>query len=78
MTSNSTPKNANGTQSPAPAKESASKASKSKAKQNKAAKEAKEAKEAEVRQAEEDAAAAAAYKEPELTAEERKMRKEVC
>ena len=66
LTSNSTPKGANGTQSPTPAKES--KASKSKSKQSKAAKEA-EAK------AEEEAAAAA--KEPELTPEEKHLRKEV-
>lgn len=70
MTSNSTPKVANGTQSPNPAKESA-KASKSKSKQTKSAKEAAAAKAAEEEEE------AAAYKEPELTPEEKHMRKEV-
>lgn len=68
LTSNSTPKTANGNQSPKAGKESTSKAAKSKGKQSKAAKDA-DAKQAEIE-------AAAAQKEPELTPEERHLRKE--
>lgn len=64
MTSNSTPKAANGTQSPNPAKEPKTK---SKGKQN------KNVKDADANKVEADA-----YKEPELTLEERQVRKEVC
>ena len=73
FTSNSTPKAGNGTQSPVPAKET--KSSKSKSKQSKATKEAEAKAEEEAAAA---AAAAAAAKEPELTPEEKHVRKEVC